>query len=225
MRDTHDWFRKQGSFDCTLDKIKYINGAEMRSVIMTTVSGRNIDEVPDIIDTVVDAGASSFAFARWCPTGGERDAGIEPLRYRALLDECHKKFRRYEKEGCPTYFCRKDHLWTLYEYEEGIFKIPSSAAKGTIYGGCNCGNCHITVTSAGRVLACRRVEGSDVGCVYNERLADIWISSMENFRNFEQFKKCAKCELLAWCRGCPAAARASTGDFYGTDPQCWKEIE
>lgn len=64
MRETHDWFRRPGSFDITLEKIGCINRAGIRSVIMTTVSGMNIEEVPDIIDTVVEAGANVFAFAR-----------------------------------------------------------------------------------------------------------------------------------------------------------------
>ena len=36
MRETHDWFRKPGSFDCTLEKIGCINRAGIRSVVMTT---------------------------------------------------------------------------------------------------------------------------------------------------------------------------------------------
>ena len=76
MRETHDWFRKPGSFDCTLEKIGCINRAGIRSVVMTTVSGANISEVPDIIDTVVKAGADVYAFARYCPTSGEKDTGI-----------------------------------------------------------------------------------------------------------------------------------------------------
>ena len=26
-----------------------------------------------------------------------------------------------------NYFNKKDHLWALYEYEQGIFKIPADA--------------------------------------------------------------------------------------------------
>ena len=36
LREAHDWFRKPGSFDCTLEKIACINKAGIRSVIMTT---------------------------------------------------------------------------------------------------------------------------------------------------------------------------------------------
>ena len=224
MRETHDWFRKPGSFDCTLEKIGCIKRAGIRSVIMTTVSGTNIGEVPDIIDAVVAAGADVFAFARYCPTSGEKDTGMTPQEYRSLLDACQKKFRQYEAEGCATYFSKKDHLWTLYEYEEGLFHIPEGAEEGVIYGGCNCGNCHLTILPTGDVYACRRVQNSKVGNVLTDRLADIWVCQMEKYRDYSRFKKCARCELLAYCRGCPAVASGREGDFYAEDPQCWKEV-
>ena len=224
MRETHDWFRKPGSFDCTLEKIGCIKRAGIRSVIMTTVSGTNIGEVPDIIDAVVAAGADVFAFARYCPTSGEKDTGMTPQEYRSLLDACQKKFRQYEAEGCATYFSKKDHLWTLYEYEEGLFHIPEGAEEGVIYGGCNCGNCHLTILPTGDVYACRRVQNSKVGNVLTDRLADVWVCQMEQYRHYSRFKKCARCELLAYCRGCPAVASGREGDFYAEDPQCWKEV-
>lgn len=224
MRFTHDWFRKPGSFDCTLDKITMLNKASIKSVIMTTVSSLNIKEIPDIIDTVVQKEASIFAFARYCPTSQEKVVGIAPLEYRALLATCDAKFKQYQAQGCKTYFNRKDHLWTLYQYEIGEFKIPENVTDGVIYGGCNCGNCHMTILPNGDVFACRRVQNSKVGNVFCDRLADIWVCSMENYREYSKFEKCKKCELLGWCRGCPAVASGANGNFYASDPQCWKEV-
>ena len=224
MRETHDWFRKPGSFDCTLEKISCIKNAGIRSVIMTTVSGTNIKEIPDIIDTVVEAGADVFAFARYCPTSEEKDTGMTPQEYRELLDTCYQKFQQYEAAGCTTYFNRKDHLWTLYEYEKGIFKIPEDAQDGMIYGGCNCGNCHMTILPTGDIYACRRVQNSKVGNVFTDRIADVWVCQMEKYRDYSKFEKCSKCELLSYCRGCPAVASGKDGNFYATDPQCWKEV-
>ncbi len=224
MRATHDWLRKPGSFDCTLEKIPVLHRAGIKSVVMTTVSGANIDEVPDIIDAVVEHGADVFAFARYCPTSAERDVGIAPLRYRALLETCDRKFRACEAAGCKTYFNKKDHLWTLYEYETGAFRIPESAKEGVIYGGCNCGNCHLTILPNGDLYACRRVQNSRVANALTDRIADVWINEMEAYRDYPKFKKCANCELLAWCRGCPAVASGAHGDFYGADPQCWKDV-
>ena len=183
------------------------------------------DQVPDIIDAVVEAGADVFAFARYCPTSEEKDVGIEPLRYRQLLADCDKKFKEYEAAGCRTYFSKKDHLWTLYEYETGEFQIPADAREGMIYGGCNCGNCHLTILPNGDIYACRRVQNSRVGNVFTDRLADVWVCQMEQYRDYTKFEKCSRCELLAWCRGCPAVASGRDGNFYAADPQCWKEID
>ena len=224
MRQTHDWMRRPGSFDCTLEKIACIKNAGLRSVIMTTVSGVNIGDIPELIDTVVAYGADVFAFARYCPTAGDKDTGMTPQEYRSLLDVCWQKFRQYEQSGCQTCFSKKDHLWTLYEYEKGLFKIPEDAHDDVIYGGCNCGNCHMTILPNGDLYACRRVQDSRVGNVFEDRIADVWVCQMEAYRDYQKFEKCSKCELLAWCRGCPAVARGTGGSFYAPDPQCWKEI-
>jgi radical SAM/SPASM domain protein of ACGX system len=221
LRETHDWFRKPGSFDCTLEKIGCINRAGIRSVIMTTVSKQNRLEVPGIIDAAVKAGAKIFSFSRYVPCGGELDTGMSPMEYRSLLSVCERKFKEYEEEGCDTYFNKKDHLWTLYEYETGAFQIPAGAKEGMIYGGCNCGNCHITILPTGDVYACRRVAESRVGNVFEDRLADLWITGMEEYRDYEKFSKCSRCKLLQFCRGCPAVAFAYTGNRHAPDPQCW----
>ena len=178
-----------------------------------------------MITAAVAAGANVFAFGRYCPTSEEKDVGIKPLRYRQLLETCDKKFKAYEAAGCQTYFNKKDHLWTLYEYETGEFKIPSWAEEGMIYGGCNCGNCHLTILPTGDVYACRRVQNSRVGNVFEDRLADLWVTKLEDYRDYRKFEKCSKCELLAFCRGCPAVASGRDGSFYAADPQCWKEVE
>lgn len=245
IEETHDWFRKPGSYKTTLEKVAMLNGAGIRSIIMTTVSGKNIDEVPAIIDAVVAAGVKVYAFARYCPTSEEagakmahpapapalghpyssRENNITPERYRRLLDDCDKIFRAYEETGCDTYFNRKDHLWTLYDYEMGRFKIPDDAQPDMIYGGCNCGNGHLTILPTGEVYACRRVQNSRVGNAFTDRLADLWVNELEAYRDYDKFKKCSKCELKAWCRGCPAVASSTSGgDFYAVDPQCWKEV-
>lgn len=225
MRETHDWFRKPGSFDTTLEKIGCINRAGIKSVIMSTVSAANMKEIPDIIDAVVKAQVDIFVFSRYVPTGGEVDTTMTPVQYRELLKKCDAKFKAYKAAGCKTYFSKKDHLWTLYEYETGEFVIPEDAQTGVIYAGCNCGNCHMTITPTGDVFACRRVTDSKVGNAFTDRLADLWVCELEQYRRYDKFEKCSKCELGAWCRGCPAVANGTSGNFYSADPQCWKEIK
>ena len=227
MEKTHDWFRKKGSFKTTLEKIKDINEAGIKSVIMTTVSKTNIDEISDIIDTVVKHKVRVFAFSRYCPTSTEKDVGIKPLEYRKLLDTCWQKYKDYIAEDTYTRFNLKDHLWKLYLYEEGLYKLPENIKDGFVYDGCHCGRGHITILPNGDVYACRRME-SKVGNIFESKqhLFDIWNSKeLDEYRQIDKFDKCSKCKLKLFCRGCPAVTKGLTGNMYNEDPQCWMNIK
>ena len=222
LEETHDYFRKKGSFEITLSKIEPLKKAGIHANIMTTVSKTNIDEIPGIIEKIGEYGADLFTFARYCPTSLEKSAQMTPMEYRELLDIC---FKLYEKlDGCGTNFSLKDHLWTLYLYEIGLFKIPQNLDDDVIYDGCNCANGHLTILPSGDVYACRRME-SKVGNGLTESIYDIFTGeNMNYYRQYEKFEKCSKCELLRFCRGCPAVSYGYTHDSYSPDPQCWKEV-
>jgi radical SAM/SPASM domain protein of ACGX system len=234
MRDTHDSIRRPGSFDATEKAIAILHEAGLQCAVMTTVSGTNIHEIPSIVDWVVEHKVDIFAFGRYCPTSlakamSER-THIEPMEYRQLLETLWERYQRYLNSG--TTFNLKDHLWTLFLYEKGLFKIPEGLDKDTIYDGCNCANCHITILPTGQVMACRRFD-SPVGKLFapgsdepETQLYDIFTGDAENvYRQHERMEKCSKCELLRFCRGCPAVAYGYHHSFFAPDPQCWKEID
>lgn len=223
LRKTHDFIRKKGSFDTTLSKIPILKNAGIVTAIMTTVSKTNISEIPSIIDIVVQHNVDSFAFARYCPVNGEENLLVSPDEYHQLLKDCWDKFQLYVDSG--TSFALKDHLWTLFLYEEGLFRIDPTLDKDTIYEGCNCGSGHLTILSDGQVYACRRMV-SPVGNALKESLYDIFLSEkMDEYRQIEKFNKCSKCELLRFCRGCPAVSYGINNNMYADDPQCWKVIK
>lgn len=223
LRETHDSIRKPGSFDTTIEKIKCIRNAGIKCAIMTTVSKTNKEEIPRIIDIVVKNNVDIFAFARYCPTSLEKsNMHIEPKEYKEFFEVIWKKFEEYKDS--ETTFNLKDHLWTLFLYEKGVYTIPEDLDENTIYDGCNCANCHMTILPNGNVYACRRME-SLVGNAFGESMKDIFLGEkMDKFREYDKFEKCSKCELLRFCRGCPAVAYGYTHNSYTADPQCWKEI-
>ncbi len=96
MRDTHDSIRKPGSFDTTIEKIGVLRRNGIRVAVMTTVSGTNIKEIPDIIDLVVAEKVDVFAFGRYCPTSEEKSTHISPSEYRDFLDTIWKKFEEHK---------------------------------------------------------------------------------------------------------------------------------
>ena len=223
LRETHDQMRKKGSYAVTLEKIPVIKAAGMRCAVMTTVSAVNIDEIPPLIDVIAANKVDVFSFARYCPANRYSAAKwhITPAAYKDLLDKCWQKF--YEYRNCGTTFNLKDHLWILYLYEKGLWKIPDNAGSRTIYDGCHCGNSHFTISADGRLMACRRFE-SYVGTV-DEKMHKVFNGKKMNFyRQYDNFEKCGKCELLRFCRGCPAVAYGYAQDFYAPDPQCWKIV-
>lgn len=224
LEKTHDWFRKPGSFNKTLEVIPIIQNTGIDVNIMSTISGINKDELLDLIDCVVENNVDTFSFSRYCPGEKNEDNGLDPFEYRDLLKSCKKKFKEYENQEVTTYFDKKDHLWTLLDFEEKDFVIPDNIDSDLIYSGCNCGNAHLTILPSGDIYACRRVKDSKVGNVLEDSIIDVWLGKMEEYREFTNFEKCNKCELLAWCRGCPAVSSASEKGFYAEDPQCWKVV-
>lgn len=224
LRETHDRIRRPNSYDETLAVIPMLRRAGIAVAIMATVSKWNVAEIPALVDVAVEHEADIFAFARYCPSMADRETTCSPQEYKVMMEQCWEKFQKYEAEGCRTAFNLKDHLWTLFQYEKGLFDPTTYPDDDMVYGGCNCGNCHLTILSDGAVYACRRME-SKVGNALTDDLYALFTSSAyEEYRQYDKFEKCAKCELWRFCRGCPAVAAGYHGSMYAPDPQCWKEV-
>lgn len=219
LRETHDRIRRPGSFDETLAVIPMLREAGIDVAVMATVSKWNFQEIPALVDVVVENHVDIFAFARYCPSQADRDSCCTPEEYRGMMEACWEKFGQYE--DCGTTFSLKDHLWTLFKYEKGLFHPEDYPDDGTVYDGCNCGNCHLTILSDGAVYACRRME-SKVGSALTDDLYTLFTGpKMDAYRVYEKFEKCVRCKLLRFCRGCPAVAAGYHGDMYAADPQCF----
>jgi len=182
----------------------------------------NLHEIPEVIDLAVKHQVDIFAFARYCPIGFDPETHVPPEEYRELLERCWTRFEMYKDSG--TTFNLKDHLWTLFLYEKGLFTIPEKLDEDRIYDGCHCGDCHLNILPDGSVYACRRFE-SEVGNALTGRLAEIFTGpQIDEYRDYDKFEKCSRCELLRFCRGCPAVAYGYGKNMYAADPQCWKKI-
>lgn len=214
LEKTHDALRRPGSFRTTLEKIPVIRNAGMWCAVMTTVSGTNMPEIPRV---------DIYAVGRYCPTSREKAFAsgihIPPHTYRTFLEACWERYCAHRNGH--TVFQLKDHLWTLFLYEKGLFRPP---AGDCITDGCNCGRNHVTILPNGDLYACRRME-SKIGNLSDMSLYEAWTSeAMNGYRQYSAFEKCGRCELKNVCRGCPAVTFGYTGSMYGADPQCWKEV-
>ena len=223
LEKTHDEIRKPGSFKETLKAFELFKNTSINTAIMTTVSKKNIDEIPDLVDIAIKYQVNHFGFARDCPNPNDFDLMPSAEEYRNFLDKMWQKYISVDQN--TTLFMLKDHLWKLYLYEKGLFNPNDfKNPENLILDGCHCGISHMTITANGTVYACRRSE-TPIGKVPEESLYDIFVGEkMEQYRKYENFEHCSKCELKNFCRGCPSVAKCMTGNFYAKDPQCWKRF-
>ncbi|MBI2472013.1 MAG: radical SAM protein [Planctomycetes bacterium] len=228
LEETHDRLRgRKGLFKDTIRAIHALENVGIRSVVMFTLSRENANELIGVIHTVAKEGVSIFDFARIVSIGaGEqfREQTLTSQEYKRLLLQVLEEYRCLQENGNKTYFGRKDHLWKLLYQELGLLK-PFPKDKETIYSGCGIGSSILTILADGTVYACRRLP-VEIGKVPEQSIRDIFINSSEHnkMRQVEKMRKCSKCELVQFCRGCPAVAYATHRDYMAPDPQCWKEI-
>jgi len=198
--------------------LKYLKQNKIRATIMNTVSKLNYKELPALIRIVVKRNVDSFGFARYCPTPDDVEFMLSPLEYKKLLSTVWDTFNEISES--KTNFVLKDHLWTLFLYEKGLFKIDKN--NKSVLEGCNCGIKHMTLLPDGTVYACRRFD-SPVGKVPEQSFQEIFFSNqMNQYREIDKFEGCKECELFNYCRGCHAVSYGASGNFFAKDPQCWK---
>lgn len=225
---THDRLRRKGSFRATIEGLRILNKVGIRSVVMSTVSKQNIDEIAWVANIAAKENVSIFDFARLTPIGKGsqfKNDLIKPKEYRSFLLKMLEEYQRLEKNGYKTYFGRKDHLWKLLYRELGLFQ-PLTDDREIIFQGCAIGIHLIVIAADGTVYPCRRLP-IKIGKVPEQSLRDIFINSPElnKIRQVEKMEKCSKCDLFQYCRGCPAVAYGfSGGNYFAPDPQCWKKI-
>jgi len=220
LEETHDFFRKPGSFQSTLEALPQLKHASIKTAIMSTVSRVNSNEIPELVRIISKHGASRHSFGRYCPIGKEtdEDSMMDPLEYKAFLSNMYNVYS--ELKDSEIRFTLKDHLWKPFLYEKGLFTVK----KGNIVmQGCSCGIKHLTLLPDGAVYACRRFK-SPVGNILNQSFKNIFLSEeLGKYRQVDMLEGCNDCELLNHCRGCHAVAHGLTGNFFSKDPQCWKD--
>ena len=224
MKETHDRLRgRSGHFDDTLEALKVLKEAGLPSVVMFTVSKENYKELPAVARLVAEHDVKVFDFARIVPQGRGKALGtLTPTEFREVLVKMHDTYSDLDIEGFKTYFGRKEALWSLLYTERGLFEPPRW--DGQVHSGCSAGSKVLTVLADGTVYPCRRLP-MPVGIVPRDELSDILFNARVHaqLRDVSNFGKCRSCQLLPYCRGCPAVAYGSTGDPFSPDPQCWKE--
>ncbi len=236
--EIHDRFRgTPGSFELTLEKIKYLNELEMPLQINTVISRYNYDHLEQMAELVKDLKAVMWYIFLLVPTGrGQLEDCLTPAEHEKIFLWLYQlsKTAPYDiKTTAAQHYRRvviqqkaKEHLIAKGEihYEDSITTDAASLVDGLKRApkGVNDGNGFIFVSHTGDVMPSGLLP-LVVGNVRKTPLMDIYREApiLKELRNPDLYKgKCGVCEFRNVCGGSRSRTYAITGDYLESEPFC-----
>ena len=209
--ELHDSVRGVGDFEKVTGAIRKLKSYGFVISVMTTLTKRNMNYIPDLIELLGKLKVDYFALERFMPEG--------------------------QGEGNKDWTLSKDDTKNIFEYmtdQAFIVKIPHLLLYRTLYcmcsedktigAMCSAGVSALTILPDATILPCRRLP-IPIGNVLKDGIVNTWFNSevLWKLRDYSSYKgKCNGCEYFLECRGCRSMAYLATGDYMQEDPQCWK---
>jgi len=214
---SHDNLRRvPGAFQQVFQGLQKTKDAGLEFQINSTITKRNVELLPRMIELVKNSGAKAYHIFLLVPTGRARDMQDEELsagEYEKTLEflaQEKKKSSLELKITCAPHFNR---ILLQRNYES----VSSLRGRGCMGGVSFCFISHI-----GDVQPCGYLE-FNCGNVRESGLKKIWSDSevFNNLRDWSKYQgKCAFCEFKAVCGGCRARAYIKYDNYLGAEPYC-----
>lgn len=224
--ETHDTFRGEpGAFNGAMRGIDILEKEGISFQINTTITKRNLTEIPGIYDLALELGASALHIFLLVPTGrGEEieSEEIPPQEYERVLNWFYDKSKGSRiqlKATCAPHYFR---IMRQRAKAEGIKITRETHGLEAMTKGCLGGSGFCFVSSRGDVYPCGYLPAL-AGNIRQRPFRMIWEKSkvFNDLRNPAMLKgKCGACEYRMVCGGCRARAYAATGDYLDEEPYC-----
>lgn len=223
---SHDSFRGlEGAYDQALTGIEYLRSQGMDLQINSTVTKRNIREIPAIYDLALELEAVALHIFLLVPTGrGKEIEGdeISPEEYERILNWFYDRSKEKKlslKATCAPHYYR---IIRQRAREEGIKITPETHGLDAITKGCLGGSGFCFVSYRGDVCPCGYLPAV-AGNIREKDFKEIWFGSkvFQDLRDPDLLHgKCGICEYRKVCAGCRARAYAQTGNYLDEEPYC-----
>ena len=236
--EIHDFFRgTPGSFDLTVEKIKYLNELNMPLQINTVISRYNYDHLEEMAKLVGELKAVMWYIFLLVPTGrGQLDACISPAEHEKVFRWLYElsKTAPYDIKTTAAQHYRRVVLQQKarehkiengkIRYEDSITTDFASMHDGLKRApkGVNDGNGFAFVTHIGDVVPSGLLP-IVAGNIRDIPLAEIYRESkvFKELRQPDNYKgKCGVCEYNKVCGGSRSRTYAVTGDYLESEPFC-----
>ncbi|MBB6453028.1 radical SAM protein [Salirhabdus euzebyi] len=236
----HDHFRgTNGSFDLTMNAIKYLHELEMPLQINTVISRYNVDYLDEMAEMVENLGCVLWSVFFLVPIGrGQMNDMISPKEHEQVLQWLYKTSKKVPfdiKTTAAQHYRRVVIQNKMREnksksdrdniiFEDALMKGKTGMIDGLGRApkGVNDGNGFVFISHIGDVYPSGLLP-IKAGNVKETPLASIYRESevFKQLRNPDGYKgKCGVCEFNHVCGGSRSRAYAVTGDYLESEPYC-----
>jgi len=240
---THDAFRGvDGVFDATLEAARAVQDVGLRLQVNTTVTSSNVRELPEVLKTVIDLGASLWSVFFLVPTGrGKLLEPLSPADGEEVLHWLHdvSSFVAVKTTEAPHYRRLAIQRSRAQDLDD---TFPVGPLRGALRHDTarlltgveprrrgprppidvNAGRGFAFVDHVGTVFPSGFLP-SPVGSVRDTPFPEIYRTSplLDALRTPDGFGgRCGRCEFRTVCGGSRSHAFAVTGDPLSEDPGC-----
>jgi AdoMet-dependent heme synthase len=237
--EIHDHFRgTPGSFDLTIEKVKYLNELNMPLQLNTVISRYNYEHLEQMAELMKELKVVMWYIFLLVPTGrGQLDACLTPAEHEKVfrwLYELSKTAPYDIKTTAAQHYRRVVFQQKAREnrvnkdegirYEDTLTKDMASVIDGLKRApkGVNDGNGFLFVSHTGDVMPSGLLPLVG-GNVREKPLAEIYRNSpiFKDLRSPDKYKgKCGVCEFRFVCGGSRSRTYAVTGDYMESEPFC-----
>jgi AdoMet-dependent heme synthase len=237
--EVHDHFRgTAGSFDLTMERIKYLHELEIPIQINTVISRYNIEYLDEMAKMVEDLECVLWSVFFLVPTGrGQESDMISPVEHEKVFRWLYDLSKRVSfdiKTTAAQHYRRVVIQQKMREAKEQqdeinyLSALTEQGLTGSIDGlgrapkGVNDGNGFVFISHTGDVYPSGLLPVK-AGNVREQPLAEIYRESpvFTSLRNPDLYKgKCGVCEFRHVCGGSRSRAYAMTGDYLESEPFC-----
>lgn len=215
--EIHDAVRSHtGAWEKAVSAITICKKEGLSVQINTVVTGKNHDELPQLIAYARDLGAKVFSpFFLVCTGRGEEMTDLSPKQYEKVLSLIAEAQEKRDDIMIRTR-CAPTVRRILHQKNPGSRLLTMGAGR------CLAGRSYCRITPEGDVTPCPYLPLS-TGNIREQDFGDIWQNSavFNSLRNPSLEGKCKKCAYRLLCGGCRARAYAAGhNDYLGEDPWC-----
>jgi AdoMet-dependent heme synthase len=217
---THDTFRGvEGSYQRTLDAIRFARDAGLSVQVNTTVARHNVEQIGAIAELLAPMDIALWSVFFLIPTGRAQ------AEHRLSAEECEEVFAALQDQSLRRPYaikCTEAPHYRRFLLQQAKAGAVRTSARGPRPVGTNDGRGVMFVGHTGEIypsgflpIRCGRFPQNSLVDVYRDS------ETFRRLRDADQLQgKCGRCEFRNVCGGSRARAYALTGNAMAEEPDC-----